>query len=125
MKDELNTYRQAVIDNFSSITIGETKLSFQESVHEESSGNLNFIFDDTPNQKWIRLIVVVTRNFRTANTIDHFVDKLRKILDNAKNSQLKQDCAYIVPIATDSIPNENIINSYKGKFDGEQVRFLS
>jgi hypothetical protein len=124
MEELLSSYRQIIIDNFSTINVGDAVLFFRNEVYDGFNRNLTFIFDDAPTQKKINLHVVVTANFRKAETIECFVDKLGKIIDKSKSNQLKQDCMYIVPIATRG-EGLTIFNDYKGKFEDEEVFCLS
>lgn len=125
MEDPLDSYRQAITDNFSTITIGNIQLSLQEGVYNNLSRNLTFQFDDVNNQKGIRLFVVVTFDFRFAETIERFIKSLGEDIDRVKNNQLKNDCVYVVPIATSADADAIIYNSFKEGFKDEEVFCLS
>lgn len=119
MEDPLDSYRQAIADIFSTVTIGNTQLSSQEGVYDHLSRNLAFRFDDVTEQEWIRLYVVVTYDFRIVNSIEYFVKKLENIIAKAKDNQLRQDCIYVVPIATSTDGDLVTFHNFKSKLDSD------
>ncbi len=118
MKDKFDSYRKAIVDNFSVINFGDTQLHFQEEVYEDSNKTLNFIFEDAFSQKRMKLFVVVTSDFCFAETVVGFIKKINIKIDGV---QLKQGCIYVVPIATNIDADQILCNYFKEKFKDEEV----